>query len=71
MKLNVNDYTKGEIIKIIRQWTNLTQKEFAQQVGKSKRTIEDYEGDVTNYSIQFLKDISRKFGLEIIISKKR
>ncbi len=71
MKFKANEYSKGDIIKFIRQWTNLTQKDFAKKVGKSKRTIEDYESGTTNYNIQFLKDIANKFELDIIISKKR
>lgn len=58
-------------MKIIRQWTGLTQKSFALQVGKSKRTIEQYEAGIVNYNIAFLKDISEKFNLEIVISKKK
>ena len=71
MKFKANEYSKGDIIKFIRQWTNLTQKDFAKKVGKSKRTIEDYESGTTNYNIQFLKDIANKFELDITISKKR
>ena len=71
MKFKANEYSKGDIIKFIRQWSNLTQKEFAKKVGKSKRTIEDYESGITNYNIQFLKDIAKKFNLEIIICKKQ
>lgn len=70
MKLNANDYSKGEIIKIIREWTNLTQKEFAKAVNKSKRTIEQYEAGTVNYNIEFLKDVAKKFDIDIIISKK-
>lgn len=70
MKLNVNDYSQGEVMKIIRQWTGLTQKDFAARVGKSKRTIEQYEAGIINYNVKFLKDISKKFNLEIVISKK-
>ncbi len=71
MRLNVNDYSQGEVMKIIRQWTGLTQKSFAQEVGKSKRTIEQYEAGAINYNIRFLKDISKKFNLEIVITKKK
>lgn len=70
MKLNANDYSKGEIIKIIREWTNLTQKEFAKAVNKSKRTIEQYEAGTVNYNIGFLKDVAKKFDIDIVISKK-
>lgn len=39
----MKEYSKGEAIRIIREWTNLTQKEFAKQIGKAKRTVEQYE----------------------------
>lgn len=71
MKLNASDYTKGEIMKILRQWTNLTQKNFASKMGKSKRTIEQYEAGAVNYNIEFLKKISEEFNIEITFSKKK
>ncbi len=70
MKFSANAYGKGDIVKIIREWTGLTQKEFAKEVGKSKRTIEQYEAGTVNYNIEFLKNISQKFNLDIVISKK-
>ena len=39
MKLNVKDYTRGETIKIIREWTTLTQKEFAEKLLKEVERI--------------------------------
>lgn len=66
----MKDYTKGEAIKIIREWTNLTQKDFAKRIGKSKRTIEQYEADKVNYGVEILKTISKEFGIDIIIEKK-
>ena len=59
MRLNMKDYTKGEAIRIIREWTNLTQKDFAKRIGKSKRTIEQYEAGTVNYGIEVLKKIRR------------
>ncbi len=63
MKINIKDYTKGDIIKFIRQWTGLTQEEFAKKVGKAKRTIEQYEAGTVNYKI------SELFNIEIIFEK--
>lgn len=40
MRMKLNDYNKGDLVKFVRQWTGLTQKDFAKKVGKSKRTIE-------------------------------
>lgn len=71
MKLNANDYSKGEIMKILRQWTNMTQKDFAHFMGKSKRTIEQYEAGTVNYNIEFLKKLSDKCQIEITFSKKK
>ncbi len=70
MKFRANDYNKGEILKIIRQSTNLTQKEFAEKMGKSTRTIEDYESGIVNYNMQFFKDVAKKFNVEIIIQRR-
>ncbi len=73
MKLIIqkNRYTKGEIIKILREWTGKTQKEFADDIGKSMNSIQKYEADEVNYSIQTLLDIVKKNGLVITIEKKK
>ena len=70
MRLNMKDYTKGDAIRIIREWTNLTQKDFAKRIGKSKRTIEQYEAGTVNYGIEVLKKIAKEFDIDIIIDKK-
>lgn len=70
MKINMNEYNKGEIIKIIREWSELTQKDFAKKIGKSKRTVEEYESNRVSYSIDTLKKIAEIFNLSITIEKK-
>ena len=70
MKLNVKDYNKGEIMKIVRQWTGLTQREFSSKMNKSKRTIEQYEAGTVNYNIDFLMNLCKTFDIEITIRKK-
>lgn len=70
MKFNMKDYSKGEAIRIIREWTNLTQKDFAKRIGKSKRTVEQYEAGTVNYGVEILKTISKEFDIDIIIQKK-
>lgn len=70
MKIKANNYTKGEIIKIIRSWTELTQKEFGEKIGKSKSSIQDYELEKTNYGIEVLLEIADEFDLTITIEKK-
>ena len=70
MKFNMKDYSKGEAIRIIREWTNLTQKDFAKRIDKSKRTVEQYEAGTVNYGVEILKTISKEFDIDIIIQKK-
>lgn len=70
MKLNLKDYSKGEAIRIIREWTNLTKKDFAKRIGKSKRTLEQYEAGTVNYGVETLKVIAKEFNIDIIIEKK-
>jgi len=71
MRFNAKDYSQGDIMKILRDWTGLTQKEFSKIMNKSKRTIEQYESGKVNYNIAFLKDLSNKFGIDIVFSKKK
>ncbi|MCL2884280.1 MAG: helix-turn-helix domain-containing protein [Oscillospiraceae bacterium] len=70
MKFKANEYTKGEIIRIIREWTELTQQEFGDAIGKSRMSIQGYELGRTNYGIDVLLEIARKFNVTITIEKK-
>jgi transcriptional regulator with XRE-family HTH domain len=70
MKIKANDYSRGEIIKIIREWTELTQGGFGERIGKSKPSVQDYELEKTNYGIDVLMRIAKEFDLIITIEKK-
>ena len=71
MKVNIKEYDKGDIMRFIRQCTGLTQRDFAKVMGKSKRTIEDYEAGKQNYNIDFLKEIAQKFNIIIYFENKK
>lgn len=70
MKVNMRNYSHGETIRIIREWTELTQKEFAKKINKSKRTIEQYEANKIDYNISTLLRIAEEFNIDIILEKK-
>jgi len=70
MQLDLNDYEPKEIMKIIREWTELTQKEFGKSINKSGRTIEGYENGSRNYNLRTVKQIAKQHQLQIIIKKK-
>lgn len=70
MKLIANNYEANDIFKIIREWTELTQKDFAKTINRSARSIQDYEAGITKYSMNMLLDIAKKHNLTITIEKK-
>ena len=70
MRMRANDYEPKEIIKIIREWTELTQNDFAKSIQRSRKTIEGYEYGTINVSLKILLKICREHDIEIIIRKK-
>ena len=43
MKINANEYSAAEVMKFVREWTELTQKQFAQSIGRSEAMIQTFE----------------------------
>jgi len=70
MKVSLKEYGKGNFMKIIREWTGLTQKEFGELIGKKERTIQDYEGGIINYTADVLEEIANKTNINIIAEKR-
>lgn len=70
MKIIANDYDPKDIIKIIREWTELTQKDFGKSINRSQRGIQDYEAGRRCYNINTLLDIAKTHNLKITIEKK-
>ena len=65
MKIKLNDYDQGTFIRVIREWTGLTQKQFAKVLGKSERQIQYYESGERSYNVCFLKLITKEFDINI------
>ena len=70
MKIIANNYEPKDVIKFIRESTELTQEEFGKSINKSLRTIQDYESGRRRYNIETLLDIAKKHNLTITIEKK-
>lgn len=70
MELRVKDYKNGEILKIIREWNNISQEQLGNLIGKDKKTIYNYEAENFTYNMTTLRKIAEKLDLEIIIRKK-
>lgn len=71
MKINSFNYNSKEIIKIIREWTELTQEEFAKKTNVSKGTIQNYEQGKRNYTFAWLLDVCNKNGIKITFERKK
>ncbi len=70
MEFKANKYTGKDILKFIRENTNLTQKEFAHKIGKSRDWQASNEIGRTHYSIDELIKIANMYNVEIIIKDK-
>ena len=55
MKIIANNYTPKEIIRIIREWTELSQEEFGKTIHRSQRGIQSFELGERSYNLRFLK----------------
>ena len=52
MKINALDYDSKELFKMIREWSELTQEEFARKINVSKGTVQNYEQGKRNYTFK-------------------
>lgn len=71
MQLNTNDYKPNEILKFIREYANLTQKEFAKNINKSEAWQQSNELGRANYYFKDLIEIAKKYDIEIILKSKK
>ncbi len=70
MKIVANDYNPQEIIRIIREWTELSQRDLGKAIHRSESCIQSYELGNRNYNMQTLLQIANAHGITVIIEKK-
>ena len=70
MEFKANDYKPNEILRFMREATNLTQEEFAKKINKSRDWQQSNEYGRTSYYFKDLIELANKFGFEIKIIKK-
>ena len=71
MQMKANDYKPKDSIRIIREWTELTQKDFANSIHRSRKTIEGYEYGTINISFDNFLKICETHDIEVVIRKKK
>lgn len=67
MKLNIKDYKNNDIIRILREYSSLTQKEFAKKLKKDIRTIQRYESGEIGIDLDMVRDICKICDLSLTI----
>lgn len=70
MKIIANNYEPKEIIKIIREWSGLTQKEFGETINRTRDNINSIENGRNNFYFKTFMEIAKKHNLIITIEKK-
>lgn len=71
MKIKATNYKSNEVIRMIRDYTGLTQEEFGKKIKKSRTAVQFYEYGQRNYDFELLLQLSKIFNLEIIIQSKK
>lgn len=71
MQVIANTYKAKEIIRFIREDTGLSQTNFGKKLNRSRNAIQNYEYGQRKYDFEFLLEIAKQFGLEIIIRSKK
>ena len=68
--VKISDNSPKEVVRFIRENAGVTQKEFANSLNLSKKTIEGYEYGTINYSFEMFMKICNKYGMEVIVQSK-
>lgn len=70
MKIIANNYMPKEIMKIIREWTELTQENFGKTINRSKDTVQSYELGRNKITLDKFMEVAKKHNLIVTIEKK-
>ena len=70
MELKANNYKPNEILRFMREATNLKQKDFAKIINKSRDWQQSNEYGRSNYYFKDLLELANKLNFEIKIIKR-
>lgn len=71
MEIKASNYRPNEILKFIRQNSNLTQEELAGKLGKSKNWVKNNEQGLNRYFFEDLMKVANICNVDIIIKDKK
>lgn len=71
MRIIANEYEEKDIMRMMREWTELNQPDFGKSIGLSGMTIQGYERGVRRFSFETFMKIANKYGFKITIEKQK
>ena len=71
MKFRLNDYEAKDVIRILREWTELDRKEFGKSINRSSNSIKSYENGTRNYTVKLLQDIIKQYNITVVFEKNK
>lgn len=70
MRILANDYQAKDIVKMIREWTELNQKEFGKTLSRSRDSINNIENGRNRMYLNDFMDMCKKHNVKIIIERR-
>ena len=71
MRLIANEYQLKEIVRMIRESTELTQEKFGETIFRTGRSVRSLESGERNLSVETLLQIAKIHKFKIIIEKEK
>ena len=71
MRIIANDYKTNEVIKMLREYSEKTQEDFAKEIDLTRNAIQKFEYGTNNYTFETLMKIAEKNGFKVIIEKEK
>lgn len=70
MKINANEYQARDVVRIIREWTELTQKDFAKTLSRSRDSINNIENGRNKMYLNDFLEMCKIHNVKITIERK-
>ena len=70
VKIVANEFTPQEIAKILREWTDLNQKQFGESIHRSERSVRYIESGSRHLTVETLLTIAKAHNMKVIIQKE-
>ncbi len=71
MKIKVNDYEAKDIVKFIREWTELNQRDFGKTINRSRDSINNIENGRNRMYLNDFISMCNKHNIKITIEKNK